>query len=125
MPASVLLVDDERFARTVYADYLRGAGHDVHVAEDATAALAQLHQQRFDLLITDIVLPGADGIELLGQAKQLDPDLEALVITALDRVDLAVRAMKSGASDYLVKPVSAEALQTAVDRCLSTRALLA
>jgi diguanylate cyclase (GGDEF)-like protein len=125
MAASVLLVDDERFARTLYADYLTGAGHAVQVAEDAPAALAALAAGGVDLLITDIILPGADGLELLAAAKQQDPDLEVLVITALDRVDPAVRAMKSGASDYLVKPVSAEALLAAVERSLSTRALLA
>jgi two-component system, cell cycle response regulator len=125
MGASVLLVDDERFARTVYSDYLRGAGCQVQVAEDMEAALAALRQRRFDVLLTDIILPGADGLELLAQAKQLDPAMEALVITALDRVDTAVRAMKTGASDYLVKPVTPEALHLAVQRCLSTRALLA
>ena len=125
MAASVLLVDDERFARTVYSDYLRVGGYEVQVADTADAALEALRQRRFDLLITDIILPGADGLELLSEAKRLDPNIEALVITALDRVDPAVRAMKSGASDYLVKPVTPEALQVAVQKCLSTRALLA
>jgi len=125
MAAAVLLVDDERFARTVYSDYLRVAGYDVQVAETADAALEALRRRRFDLLITDIILPGADGLELLTDAKRLDPNIEALVITALDRVDPAVRAMKSGASDYLVKPVTPEALQVAVQKCLSARALLA
>ncbi len=124
MPASVLLVDDERFSRTVYSDYLRGAGYEVEVAEDAASALGVLAQRRFDVLLTDIILPGADGLELLAQAKQADPSMEALVISALDRVDTAVRAMKSGASDYLVKPVTPEALHLAVQRCLSTRELL-
>ncbi|HTT70422.1 MAG TPA: diguanylate cyclase [Anaeromyxobacteraceae bacterium] len=125
MGAAVLLVDDERFARTLYSDYLSVAGYDVQVAETADAALEALRQRRFELLITDIVLPGADGLELLAEAKRLDPNMEALVITALDRVDPAVRAMKSGASDYLVKPVTPEALQLAVQKCLSARALLA
>jgi two-component system, cell cycle response regulator len=125
MSASVLLVDDERFARTVYADYLRASGYLVEVAEDAGAARQALARQRFDVLLTDLVLPGADGLELLASAKQLDPEIEVVVITALDRVDPAVRAMKSGASDYLVKPVTPEALQVAVQRCLSNRALLA
>jgi diguanylate cyclase (GGDEF)-like protein len=125
MPASVLLVDDERFARTVYSDYLRGAGYEVQVAEDVDAALTALRGRRFDVLLTDVILPDANGLELLAQAKQLDPSLEAVVITALDRVDTAVRAMKTGASDYLVKPVTPEALHVAVQRCLSTRALLA
>ncbi len=125
MTAAVLLVDDERFARTVYSDYLRVAGYDVQVAETADAALEALRRRRFDLLITDVILPGADGLELLSEAKRLDSNIEALVITALDRVDPAVRAMKSGASDYLVKPVTPEALQVAVQKCLSARALLA
>ncbi|HET6438847.1 MAG TPA: diguanylate cyclase [Anaeromyxobacter sp.] len=124
MSASVLLVDDERFARTVYSDYLRAAGYDVEVAPDAEAALALLKQRRFDLLLTDVILPGSSGLDLLGIAKDLDPNLEVVVITALDKVGPAVRAMKSGASDYLVKPVAPEGLQLAVQRCLSTRALL-
>ncbi|MFL5262869.1 MAG: diguanylate cyclase [Anaeromyxobacteraceae bacterium] len=125
MPGAVLLVDDERFARTVYSDYLRVGGYDVAVADSAAAALDELRRRRFDLLITDIILPGADGLELLAEAKRLDPNMEVIVITALDRVDPAVRAMKSGASDYLVKPVTPEALHVAAQRCLSTRALLA
>lgn len=124
MSASVLLVDDERFARTVYADYLRAGGYDVEVALDAEAALALLRQRRFDVLLTDVILPGSSGLDLLGTAKGLDPNIEVVVITALDKVDPAVRAMKSGASDYLVKPVTPEGLQLAVQRCLSTRALL-
>ena len=118
-------MDDERFARTVYADYLRAAGYDVEVAADAEAALSILGQRRFDVLVTDVVLPGSSGLELISASRQLDPNLEVVVITALDKVDPAVQAMKSGASDYLVKPVTPEALQHAVQRCLSTRALLA
>ena len=125
MQASVLLVDDERFARTLYADYLRAAGYAVEVAEDAPAALRAMTARRFDVLVTDIVMPGGDGLQLLGEAKQRDPEIQVVVITALDRVDPAVRAMRAGASDYLVKPVTPETLQLAVQRCLSTRALLA
>jgi diguanylate cyclase (GGDEF)-like protein len=126
MTQSVLLVDDERFARTVYSDYLRAAGYEVEVADGAESALAVLGQRRFDVLLTDVILPGAkDGLELLDHAKQLDPNVGVIVITALDKVDPAVRAMRSGASDYLVKPVTPETLQLAVQRCLSTRALLA
>ncbi len=125
MAHAVLLVDDERFARTVYSDYLRAAGYEVEVAEDADAALALLRRRRFDVLLTDVILPGSSGLDLLSAAKQLDPDLGVTVITALDKVDPAVRAMKSGASDYLVKPVAPEQLQLAVQRCLSTRELLA
>jgi diguanylate cyclase (GGDEF)-like protein len=125
MTSAVLLVDDERFARTVYSDYLRTAGHDVEVADGAESAMVLLGSRRFDVLLTDVILPGArDGLELLDAAKQLDPHIGVIVITALDKVDPAVRAMRAGASDYLVKPVTPEALQLAVQRCLATRALL-
>jgi two-component system, cell cycle response regulator len=122
---AVLLVDDERFARTVYSDYLRAAGFDVEVVADAEAALVILQARHFDVLVTDVILPGSSGIDLLTAAKQLDANLEVVMITALDKVDPAVRAMKSGASDYLIKPVTPEALQHAVHRSLATRALLA
>jgi two-component system, cell cycle response regulator len=126
MTQSVLLVDDERFARTIYADYLRAAGYEVEVADGAESAIVVLSQRRFDVLLTDVILPGAvDGLALLDHAKQIDPHVGVIVITALDEVDPAVRAMKSGASDYLVKPVTPETLQLAVQRCLATRALLA
>src|SRR5512145_2124367 len=126
MARSVLLVDDERFARTLYADYLRDAGLDVEVADSSETALTLLAFRRFDLLVTDVILPGAkDGLELLDAAKQLDPNIGVVVITALDEVAPAVRAIRAGATDYLVKPVTPEALQLAVQRCLSTRELLA
>ncbi len=125
MGHAVLLVDDERFARTLYSDYLRVSGYEVEVAEGAEAALSQLAYRRFDVLLTDVILPGSrDGLELLVAAKQLDPDVEVILITALDKVGPAVRAMKSGASDYLVKPVTPETLQLAVEKCLANRALL-
>jgi diguanylate cyclase (GGDEF)-like protein len=126
MAHAVLLVDDERFARTVYSDYLRAAGYEVEVADGSEAALGILKQKKFDVLLTDLILPGSrDGLELLDLAKQLDPNVGIIVITALDKVGPAVRAMKSGASDYLVKPVTPETLHLAVQRCIATRSLLA
>jgi diguanylate cyclase (GGDEF)-like protein len=125
MSHAVLLVDDERFARTVYSDYLRAAGFDVEVAADAEAALAILRARRFDVLVADVILPGSSGLDLLSAAKELDPNVEVVMITALDKVDPAVRAMKSGASDYLIKPITPEALQHAVHRSMATRGLLA
>jgi diguanylate cyclase (GGDEF)-like protein len=126
MAHAVLLVDDERFARTVYSDYLRAAGYEVEVADGSESALGVLKAKKFDVLLTDLILPGArDGLELLDLAKQQDPNVGIIVITALDKVGPAVRAMKAGASDYLVKPVTPETLHLAVQRCIATRSLLA
>ena len=68
MSHAVLLVDDERFARTVYSDYLRAAGFDVEVAADAEAALAILKARHFDVLVADVILPGSSGLDLLSAA---------------------------------------------------------
>jgi diguanylate cyclase (GGDEF)-like protein len=123
--ATVLLVDDERFARQVYTDHLKAAGFETETAATAEEAVRLLTERRFDVLVADMILPGHDGLHLLNEAKRIDPDIEVVMITALDLVMPAVRAMRSGASDYLVKPVTPEALQIAVQRCLATRDLLA
>jgi diguanylate cyclase (GGDEF)-like protein len=126
MAPAILLVDDERFARTLYSDYLQAGGYEVEVADSTEAALVLLAYRKFDVLVTDVILPGdRDGLELIDAAKQIDPSLGVVVITALDKVAPAVRAIRSGATDYLVKPVTPGALQVAVQRCLASRELLA
>src|SRR5512133_937958 len=113
-------------ADALYSDHLGAARHTVEVADSTESALVLLAYRTFDVLVTDVILPGAkDGLELMDAAKQLDPSIGVVVITALDEVAPAVRAIRSGATDYLVKPVTPEALQLAVQRCLATRALLA
>lgn len=122
--AHILLVDDEKMARTLYGDYLNAAGHSVTAVsglQEAQEALASAH---FDAVVTDLILPGGDGMEVLRHTKERYPGIEVVVITGLDKVDPAVRAIKSGAAEYLVKPVAPEALQHAVRRALTTRDLL-
>jgi len=122
--AQILLVDDEKVARSLYADFLSGAGHVVVSASSTTEARAALAGQRFDLVVTDLIFPQSDGMELLQWVKSQHPGIEVLVITALDKVEPAVRAIKSGASDYLVKPVTPEVLAQAVTRALTQNSLL-
>lgn len=121
----ILLVDDERVARALYGDYLRAAGHQVVEAGGLVEARRILEEEAaFDAVVTDLILPEGDGIDLLRYARSHHPGVEVVVITALDRVEPAVRAIKSGASEYLIKPVAAESLQHAVSRALATRTLL-
>jgi two-component system cell cycle response regulator len=122
--AQVLLVDDEKVARTLYSDFLTGAGHAVHAVGTSAEAIEALGKYPFDLVVTDLILPGSDGMELLQFVKATYPGVEVLVITALDKVDPAVRAIKSGASDYLVKPINPEVLAHSATRALTTRSLL-
>ncbi len=120
----ILLVDDEKVARALYGDYLTGAGHQVTSTSSVTEAKEALSRERFDAVVTDLILPEGDGMEILQHTKERYPGCEVIVITALDKVDPAVRAIKSGAAEYLVKPVAPEALSHAVMRALTTRNLL-
>ncbi|HZH02585.1 MAG TPA: diguanylate cyclase [Myxococcaceae bacterium] len=122
--ARVLLVDDEKVARAMYGDYLVGAGHEVQAVGSIEEAKTSLSRVPYDVVVTDLLLPEGDGMEVLRHVKENYPGAEVLVITALDKVDPAVRAIKSGAAEYLVKPVAPEALQHAVSRALTTRQLL-
>jgi diguanylate cyclase (GGDEF)-like protein len=123
--ATILLVDDEKVARTVYGDYLAEAGHTVTCVGSVAEARASLALHRIDLVVTDLILPSGDGMDVLQHTRERYPGVEVVVITALDKVDPAVRAIKSGAAEYLIKPVKPEVLNHAVNRALMTRALLA
>lgn len=122
--ARLLLVDDEKMARTVYGDFLRGLGHEVTAVASIPEVKEALAFGRYDVVVTDLILPQGDGMEVLRHTKEHYPGIEVVVITGLDKVDPAVRAIKSGAAEYLVKPVAPEVLQHAVNRALATRALL-
>ncbi|MCP3105392.1 diguanylate cyclase [Myxococcus sp. K15C18031901] len=122
--ARILLVDDEKIARTLYGDYLTAVGHTVTAVATLQDARQALAMDRFDAVVTDLILPGGDGMEVLRSVREHHPGVEVVVITALDKVDPAVRAIKSGAAEYLVKPVAPEALQHAVRRALTTRDLM-
>jgi diguanylate cyclase (GGDEF)-like protein len=122
--ARILLVDDEKLARTLYGDYLTAVGHAVTAVGSLQEARAALAADRFDAVVTDLILPGGDGMEVLRHVRERHPGVEVVVITGLDKVAPAVRAIKSGAAEYLVKPVAPEALQHAVRRALTTRDLM-
>ncbi len=122
--ARILLVDDDKLARALYGDFLTGAGHHVDAVPSAAAALSALEGGAYDVVVADLILPESDGLQLLEQIKSHYPDTEVVIITALDKVEPAVRAIKSGASDYLVKPVEPEALAAGVNRALSQQTAL-
>jgi two-component system cell cycle response regulator len=122
--ASVLLVDDDKVARAMYSDALRAGGHSVETAGSFAEARARLVPGRFDAVVTDLVMQGGDGMEVLRHVKEKCEGTEVVVVTAVDRVEPAVRAIKSGAAEYLVKPVAPEALLHALSRAMTTRSLL-
>jgi two-component system, NtrC family, response regulator AtoC len=122
----VLVVDDEEGIREFLAEVLEGAGHEVTETADGEAALSVLGRLGFDLMITDLKMPGMSGLTLFERARQLDPNLEVIVLTAHGSVDAAVQAMKLGAFDFLQKPISGpEQLRLIASRALERRSLLA
>jgi diguanylate cyclase (GGDEF)-like protein len=115
----ILAVDDERFFREVLVEILAGAGHLVRTVESGEKALEALSEESFDLLVTDIVMPGIDGVTLVREVKKRDPDIEAIAITGHEDVRLAVGAMKAGCADFLTKPADRDELLGVVDRALA------
>ena len=116
--ARILVVDDEPSMREFLTICLRRAGHEAEAAAGGEAALARLDAHRFDLVITDLTMPGLDGMELLRRVTlRPDPPL-VVMITAFATTETAVQAMKLGAYDYLVKPFDVEQIQVVVRRAL-------
>ena len=112
----VLVVDDEADMRWVLEGLFRDAGFDVVTASDGTAALACLTETEPDVVLTDVRMPGTDGIALLHSCRQRDADLPVILLSAVEDLETAVGAMKQGAYDYLAKPFDRAHLVGAVRR---------
>ncbi|MBI9086273.1 MAG: FAD-dependent oxidoreductase [Desulfobacterales bacterium] len=106
----ILVVDDEPIVRDSLKEWLEDEGFFVATAESGQAALALLAETPFHLMLTDIKMPGMDGVDLLKAAHETFPDLAVLMMTAYATVDTAVEAMKIGAQDYLIKPFDPEVM---------------
>lgn len=125
MGASILVVDDDLNGRTALARILEKAGYKVSVAESGDQALSLLHEAAFDLVITDLKMVGAGGIDVLRAVKQSHAETEAILLTAYGTIESAVEAMKFDAYDYLTKPVEPERLIRTVAKALEHGALRA
>ena len=117
-PVTILLVDDDENLRRVVGYQLGEAGFEVTTAVSAEDALAVLRDNSFRLVITDVLMPGMSGLDLLDRVRVLRPDTVVVVVTAHGDVATAVRAMKLGAFDFLEKPFTRERLLVAVRRAL-------
>ncbi len=120
----ILIVEDEPFQREMLRDSLLQEGHRIQEAENGETALQILKRNSFDLLLLDFRMHGMNGIEVLKAARQLCPDLEAILITAYGAIETAVEAMKAGASDYLTKPIDLDELSMSIARIAEHRTLL-
>src|SRR5581483_1035752 len=118
---SVLIIDDETEIRESLQTLLEFEGYDVGAAIDGAQGLAKLGDRSFDLVLLDLALPDRNGIELLPEIRALDPQISVIMITAYGTVEDAVRAMQSGATNFLQKPWDNEKLLADVRAAVSRR----
>jgi diguanylate cyclase (GGDEF)-like protein len=123
--ARILAVDDQLYFRVFLEDLLREEGYEVTSAEGGAEALVKLESERFDVVVTDLVMPGMDGSELVQRVKERWPDQDMVVVTSVGDLRTAIDAMKLGASDYLLKPVDRKALLRSLEQILERRRLRA
>src|SRR5262245_23224613 len=116
MIASVLIVEDEPVLAGAVRDYLTRRDFEASVAPSGEAALETLKQADFDLIVLDHHLPGMDGVEVLRAVRQLAPTTGVVMVTAHGSVKTAVEAMRSGAADYLTKPVDLDELTVVLEK---------
>jgi signal transduction histidine kinase len=123
MRPRLLVVDDEARHMEALCRTLTPEGYDVTGCSAPAQALAALREQPFDVLLTDLMMPGMDGIELLAAALDIDPDLVGVMMTGHGTVGSAVEAMKAGALDYILKPFNLSAIRPVLARAVDVRRL--
>jgi len=118
LPGRVMVVDDHRQARESMADVLRSAGHEVVCCSSAPEALQVLERDEFDCVLTDLKMPGMNGVEFIIQLQQRRLSVAAVMVTAYASVATAVEAMRHGAFDYIEKPFNVDQLERLVGQAI-------
>src|SRR5207245_4250888 len=119
----ILVVDDEAQLRGLFERILRNEGYEVRCASSGDEALKLLETEWFDLVVTDLKMPGMDGMELLAKGKLASPTLPFIVLTAFGKGRSAVAAVRGGAYDYLVKPFGIEELKLVIKKAIELHGL--
>jgi DNA-binding NtrC family response regulator len=119
----VLVVDDEENIREVLSNYLESMNYEVQTAEDGQDALDKYRKGEFDLIISDLLMPNIDGLELLKRIRNIDKEVIFLMITGYPSIETAVDAIKKGAYDYITKPFHMEDVKLRIERAFEKRSL--
>jgi DNA-binding NtrC family response regulator len=115
---TILIVDDEEVIRKTIRSDLRAEGYLVETADSGEEACSCLEKQHFDLVVSDLMMEGIGGLEVLQEAKKVDPDMAVIILTGFGDMNSAIDALRLGADDYLLKPCNAEELQHRISQCL-------
>lgn len=121
---SILLVDDEEIILNALGRDLEHNGYVVSLASSGEEAISRLREKNYDLVVTDLVMTGMDGLQVLKESKKVDPDIGVFILTGYGDMDSAIDALRLGADDYLQKPVDTDELLLRIDRCLEKKEAL-
>jgi PAS domain S-box-containing protein len=121
---NILIVDDEELIRTTIAIKLEHDGYKTDTVASGEKALNALKSKSYDVVLTDLKMIGMDGIELLKQVKQIQPDIEVIILTGYASLESAIEALRNEAYDYLMKPLDDNKLRIVIKRCLEKKQLL-
>lgn len=121
---NILIVDDEEIVRDSLSSWLREDGYEVETVESGVKALEILSLKEWNLLLVDLKMPGMDGLQLMTEVKKVNPEIPIIIMTAYATVETAVKAIKNGAYDYLVKPFNPEDLSITIQKILEHEQLV-
>ena len=124
LPARILVVDDEEAVCGLLERALTPAGYHVQTCRSGTEAIGSLKETPFEVVITDLIMPGVNGVEVLSKAQELDPLCQVIVITAYGSTKTALEVMRRGAYGYINKPFDIDEIRVLVDKALEKRTLL-
>ena len=110
----ILIIDDEKSMRITLSEFLRREGHEIDNAPDAFTAFQMMDEKEFDIIVTDIIMPKITGIEILERIREKSQTIQILIMTGEPTVDTAVKAVQSGANDYLTKPINRDVFVSAI-----------
>jgi DNA-binding NtrC family response regulator len=119
----LMIVDDEKRLREFIRIFCEGAGYEIVAAATPSEALARFARENVDVAVVDVMMPEMDGITLMKKMRDIDPDLETIIITAHGSIETAVAAMREGAADFIAKPFGSQELQAALERTRRFRQL--
>lgn len=120
---NILLVDDEAIILRTINKELQADGYEVAMADTGKKGIALLNRYRFDLIVTDLMMEGVDGLQVLKQAKKIDSGLPVIILTGHGDIRSAIDALRLGADDYLLKPCDIEELLFRISGCLEKSAM--
>jgi len=124
MSIKILIADDESIIRDSIAEYLQSEGYDTQTAADGESALEIIKNGNIDILLSDVRMPGMDGIELIKKVTTYASDTLVILMTAFASVETAIQALRSGAADYMLKPLDFEELSMRISGLLERRNLI-